>query len=551
VLVLLEGSPNLPVNSIFTGIFRQAFGADDRNQFFEEYFDERRLTVDNENLAQALSRKYGEKKVALIIGVGEPTLNFLLERGPQLWPGIPEIFDMVDSRRLPASLPANMTGITTDVDLGPTMDLALQLMPFTRRAFFIGGASPDEKVWRSLAEQSLKRFSGRIEFTYLDDLPLPEMLDRLGRLPDDSIVLYGMLYKDVRDQAFVPARVCTQIVSSSKAPVFGPFETYVGCGIVGGSMVDFSDTALRTASLGLRVLERGTVSGLPLEQSPAGHTVVDSRQLERWGIGEKRLPEGTVVRFRTPSAWERYKRFALPGLAVTAVLLATTVILVREKRRRRNSELAVKSLSGRLISAGEEERKRIARELHDDISQRLSIVSLELATQRSSHEPLQHLKEIITDVHNLSHQLHPGKVELLGLKVALRDLCRQLSKQHAIVIDLVDDDFRTSLPPEVALCFYRVAQEALHNSVKHSGSAQIQVRLTAADGVVQMSIKDNGSGFDSNSAANGLGLATMKERVRLVDGTLAINSKPGAGTEVTVQAPAGETSPPNRVKSAS
>ena len=128
-------------------------------------------------------------------------------------------------------------------------------------------------------------------------------------------------------------------------------------------------------------------------------------------------------------------------------------------------------------------------------------------------------------------------MELIGLKLALRDFCQQVSKQHQIRIQFSVDNELPNPASEVSLCFYRVAQEAVQNSVKHSGSDCIEVGLAFSHGMLTMTIKDYGSGFDSSSLKNGLGLATMRERLRLVEGTLIVDSKPGNGTEVRAQVP--------------
>jgi signal transduction histidine kinase len=246
--------------------------------------------------------------------------------------------------------------------------------------------------------------------------------------------------------------------------------------------------------------------------------------------------------------WEQYKWFVLGGLAAIVAQLALIIILLLEMRRRKKSDLAVKNLSGRLINAGEEERKRIARELHDDIVQRLSLLSVECSlmernvpadetTRRGSlHEQLLGLNGIITDVHNLSYQLHSRRLEMLGLEVALEDLCQQLAKKHGVMVELIADKVEGALDEDLSLCFFRVAQEALNNSLKYSGSTRVEVRLTAIDGTLRMTVKDYGVGFDPSAPASGLGLATMRERMRLVEGKLKVHSKLGAGTELTAEA---------------
>jgi signal transduction histidine kinase len=546
VLLLHEGNANHPANVITSGVFHQIIGVEARNQFFEEYMDEDRLGASDESLVETLRAKYSGRRMDLLIVDGRPALHFILRRGEDLWPNTPKIFFFIDFRELPTNLPTNMTGVTSVVDYGAILDLALKLRPETLRVFYVGGTNSWEQTWRGFAEQDFKRFADRVEITYLNDLPFRDLLEKLGRLPDDSVVIYSELLQDAGGHVYVPARVCPLIASASNAPVYGPFDTYVGCGIVGGVIIDVKDLAAQTARMGLRVLERGTASGVPVESSRS-QTVVDWRQLQRWAISEKRLPAGTVVRFRTPSFWEQYKWLVLAALAAIVAQLVLIIILVLEMRRRKKSDLAIKDLSGRLINAGEEERKRIARELHDDIVQRLSLVSVEFSlterdvpigeasAHRSLREPLRQLKGIISDVHNLSHQLHSSNLETLGLAVALKDLCQQLSKRDDVDIQLMADDIASPIPQDLALCFYRVAQEALNNCVKHSGSARVDVKLTACDGTLKMTIQDYGAGFDP-SAANGLGLATMRERLRLVEGKLQVDSRPGGGTAVMAEA---------------
>ena len=547
VLVLHVGSANQPIHLRISRVFRDTFGADIHTQLFEEFLDQDRLRGDDEVLAETLGKKYAGKKMDLVLSTGAPVLNFLLRRGEELWPGTPKVFSFVEPREMPTNLPPNFTGITSTVDFGATLDLALQVMPNTRRVFYVAGSSPREENFRHMAEQEFSRFAGRIQFTYLYDLPFSDLLVRLSQLPDDSVVIFFSMIQDVAGHSYMGAQVAPIIASSSNAPVYCLFDTTFASGAVGGVLLDTEHDAEQASRLGLRVLDRGSASGLPIEHS-TNRAVIDWRQLQRWGISEKRVPSGTVIRFRTPSLWEQYKWFIIAGLTAIVAQLFLIFDLLLEIRRRKKSDLAVKNLNGRLINAGEEERKRISRELHDDIMQRLSAVSVEFKLMErrfptngaiariSVQEPLQQLREIISDVHDLSHQLHSRHLEMLGLEVALEDLCQQLSKQHELSVRLIADNILLPLPQDLELCFFRVAQEALNNSVKHSGSARVEVRLAICDGTLRMTIKDYGAGFDPSAAANGLGLATMQERLRLVDGKLLINSRAGGGTEVTAQA---------------
>jgi signal transduction histidine kinase len=243
-------------------------------------------------------------------------------------------------------------------------------------------------------------------------------------------------------------------------------------------------------------------------------------------------------------------RWFIASLAVITAELAIITVLLLERRRRKASDLAIKDLTGRVINAGEEERKRIGRELHDDIGQRLSLVSIELdemqresppAAQTSEQnyiaEPLQQLNEIIGDVHNLSHQLHSSKLQILGLEVALRDMCKRLAKSSNVDIQLLSSNVPSWLPEDIGLCFYRVAQEGVSNAVRYSRSPDLIVRLETFDGTLAMTITDHGTGFDSSAATSGIGLATMRERMKLVGGKFFVTTKSGLGTEVRAEAP--------------
>lgn len=210
-----------------------------------------------------------------------------------------------------------------------------------------------------------------------------------------------------------------------------------------------------------------------------------------------------------------------------------------------NTEL--RQLTARLIQSQEVERQRIARELHDDISQRLALLMMdidawqgEIPFQRTAdHSTLRRvmaqLDELSTDVHNLSHRLHSTKLQHLGLRAALQELCQQFSTRHNIAIQLDTESVPRFLPELISLCFYRVAQEAVKNAVKHSGSARIEVRVTCSEQLLRMHIQDFGTGFDTASPGSGLGLMTMQERLRMIGGTLQIDSSPQRGTAVMAE----------------
>jgi signal transduction histidine kinase len=218
---------------------------------------------------------------------------------------------------------------------------------------------------------------------------------------------------------------------------------------------------------------------------------------------------------------------------------------------RKCAEESLHSLTGRLIAAQEEERARIARELHDDFSQRLALISIglgqlwkrlpesEVEERASVQEMLQGTKEMSSDLHSLSHQLHSSKLEHVGLIPALNGFCKEIGQKYKLVIKYSHTEVPSDISKDVALCLFRVAQEALGNVAKHSGTEQAQVELRADVSRITLRVSDHGRGFDprvQNSAA-GIGMIGMSERLRLVGGKLLLKSEPNRGTEILAEVP--------------
>jgi PAS domain S-box-containing protein len=212
---------------------------------------------------------------------------------------------------------------------------------------------------------------------------------------------------------------------------------------------------------------------------------------------------------------------------------------------------ALEQVAGQLIDAQEKERSRLARELHDDICQRLAMISLKIekatkgwgSGQSSVGDQLEQIwqqcSNLTGDVQALSHELHPSILYNLGLATAVKSFCREVSKQNDAVVDLVASNIPSSLPQEVSLSLFRVVQEALRNAVKHSGQKHFGVRLQAKEGEIELEVSDRGVGFEEANMKNGggLGLVSMSERIHQVNGTFEIDSQRNAGTRIRARVP--------------
>jgi PAS domain S-box-containing protein len=274
---------------------------------------------------------------------------------------------------------------------------------------------------------------------------------------------------------------------------------------------------------------------------------------QRTAFLKQLLEKGNVgdfeVRFRRKDGQLRTGLGSAELIEVEGESCALSVIA--DITERKQAEEVIADFSGKLIDAQEAERTRIARELHDDINQRLAMVAVNLKTlkqdlpgsdvkmSRRIQEACEQVAGLENDIQALSHRLHSSKLEYLGLEAAAASLCTELSERQNVKIDFRGDTLPEDLPSEVSLCLFRVLQEALHNAMKYSGVGVFEVSLTGSPQGIELRVHDSGAGFDAKVASNGhgLGLTSMRERLKLVNGQFSIDSKPSQGTTVLARVP--------------
>jgi PAS domain S-box-containing protein len=222
--------------------------------------------------------------------------------------------------------------------------------------------------------------------------------------------------------------------------------------------------------------------------------------------------------------------------------------------RHKVAEAALSSMSQRLIDAQEEERAWIARELHDDIGQRFSFLMLNLRRmgdvaslteiREALHGTIQQALEIYSAMRALSRRLHPPSLDYVGLAAAASGHCSEMAAQYKVTVNFCSENIPRDLSREVSLCLFRILQEALQNAIKHSGAKHFRVSLIAGNAEIELVVRDGGTGFDPEQAfkGRGIGLSSMKERLKVVSGTVSIDSEPGRGTTIHARVPVGEKS---------
>ncbi len=496
---------------------------------------------------QELNTKYKGRGIDLIVALGPTPIVFMSHFADSFLPGVPVVFCASSQEQTGyVKLGSRFTGSWLQLDPEKTVDAAIRLLPGTQEVIVVGGSSVFDKTNEAVIRTSLRSYRRNVEFKYWTDLTMPVLLDRLRHIPDDAVVLYVSLFADAAGNRFMNAVTSVPLVTDASAvPVFGMSDSYLGRGIVGGYVLNHTEQGRITAENALDILHGNSPSAIPIRFVPSAY-MFDARQIHRWKLSERNLPTGSTVLYEDASVWQHIKWTVMVSALLLAGLGFLTAYLLYNRRQLKRARGEQARLSGMLINAHEEERKRIASELHDDFTQRLALLSIgiemtaelvrnspEQATQQL-HELLNSAVDLSADLHTLSHRLHSATLERLGLVPGVEALCKEISSQQGIRVDFSYTGEGLSVPPATALCFFRVVQEGLRNVKKHSRASSARVRLEMRDGQLHLSISDQGAGFDMKELTQreGIGIFSMEERARYIGARLEIHSKPGIGTEI-------------------
>lgn len=619
-------------------------------------------------------RKYHNRQPHVIIAVGPEPLRFLVESHKNAFPGVPVIFCGSTEEMLgKLKLDSDFTGVWGTAQPEKTLAAAIHLLPSTRNVVVVGGAGIYDRRLESIVRQSFRNYESKLAFTYLTDLDMPTLLERLKHLPHDTIVYHTAMTQDAAGSHFIDAtQAVPMIASAANAPVFVIDDVDIRGGAVGGDVLSFAAEGKTAADMAVRVLSGAKSGDIPIARSSNVFTF-DWRALQRWGIKESDLPVGSVVLHRRMTVWEAYRWYIVGGLSL--ILLETLLIVgllwQRVRRRKVETELAVTNdslrlaleaaksmgwdwdvkggrerrfgdlqtifgiptdtysgniedfracvypddqellwkavadaqqhrkpysaeyrivrpdgalrwvrargkfyyshheavrmlgmavditdskvaeeavngLLGRLIEAQDEERRRIARDIHDDYQQRLAMLAIDLEDMAENIGNLNgdapgrlrglwnYVSELATDLHDLSHRLHSSTLESLGLVAGIEAFCEEFADQQEIQVKFDYKNVPHRILGEVALCLFRIVQESLRNVKRHSGATEAEVRLEGIGENLHLTVSDGGKGFDLNvrSGKSGIGIRSMEERLRLLGGHLQIYSRPMEGTRV-------------------
>jgi len=570
VLTIHWGAEEFPGTSVVDAAIREALlsPADVPLRYYSEYLETEEFPSEAASLAfrDYIREKFAGRRIDLVIANSTPALQFALRHRLDLFPDVPIVFA---AGSLPGvtigTTPPGITGVLSDAAWAETLELALSLHPSVRRVFVVAQAptsdSYDERIRAALAP-----FSDRVQITYINEPSVPDLLDAVKAVPAQSLIFYARYTPEDSESIVYPDEVVRLMVQASPVPIYTSADRFFGTGVVGGMISGSRAIGTRVGELARQILDGTRPEDLPIREASVVPTF-DWRQLQRWGLDAARLPPGSDVRFRVATPFESYRPYVIGTTIVVVVQLLLIAGLLTQRASRRRAEATVlareatlrtsyqriRTLAGRLINAQEVARAGFARDLHDGMSQELAGVSMLVNALKSSSGHIQDVptqqalsrlqdetRGILERVHRLSHELHPANLRLLGLAATLQAHCNEVARLHGVQVNVTTDGDLRDVHTETAVSLFRIAQESLQNGVEHGGARQFTVSLTRSAEHVELTVTDDGRGFDLEAVrrdGRGLGLVSIEERAHAVGGDVQIVTGPGAGTTIRVRCP--------------
>ena len=588
VLMLFTHQSDQPAQVIAEKAIRSTLesGSSAPLELYSEYLDAVRAPLEGyeAELIVQLQRKYARKKFDLVFIVNPPALKFFLRNRASLFSDNPGVFIVLDRRNLDGlTLGSDVTGVWAESNYKSNLELALQLHPETKRVVVISGVSEWDSYWRTCVEEDFHTLESTLEFTYLIGLSIAEQKLALAGIPENSLVFFVSSIKDNAGSTYGNLEVLREISPASNVPVYGSTDAHLGLGIVGGRLISFEALGSAGAMLGLRLL-RGEK---PEEIAPHGIPNVpmfDARQLTRWGISEKQLPSGSIVRFKDPSVWELYRGRIVIALALLALQSIFIGLLLFEGKRRRRAKEALAHLNAELeqriaartaaLDAKSKELEAFAYSVAHDLKAplrgingytRLLLEEHKLSLNKEGRNFVETIKHSTEEMSQLIEDiLDYSRLERRELKsnlIELRPIVEAAVQQKSREAGDRDIEFVVDLNGGAVIADANGLTQALKNYLdnaikftRYVAYPKIEVGSKETTNTCLIWVRDNGVGFDmkyhdrifdifqrlhrsEDYPGAGIGLAIVRKAMERMGGRAWGESEHGKGTTFYLEIP--------------
>ena len=303
-------------------------------------------------MATFLQTKYEKRPPDVVITLGSAALPFIVKHRDDIAPNSPVVFTSVSPQNYGAlRLPPKITGVISEFDLDKTLALAERLQPEASRLFVIAGSGEVDRRWQSTARKTIEDRKRKFDVTYLFERSYSNLVEEVSKIPRDSIVILLTVFADSEGNAFVPARVAGPLSAASPAPLYAPYDTYIGNGIVGGFVETFESVGVRAADMALQILAGKDPATIVPQTNPGQAYRVDHRAMARWNLQENRLPPDTAVLFKEPTIWSEHRGAVVAAIVIVGLQSLIVGALLVQRRRRLRAENLLRESEERMTFA--------------------------------------------------------------------------------------------------------------------------------------------------------------------------------------------------------